>query len=172
MHKTERFPSVIQNAKMNIDLITKYNNYDLINAKETFNAQASNLFKNGGISEEAFAISTYGSQENNKINKAKSQRTLFHKGLTEVDVDEKIVNRNKKGLTVTGNFGYDDKLLLIKAGVMLNQEEEMNEDTMIKKQFSTGLKINSNIFSSNILGEERKQLTILEERSNYKKEST
>ena len=172
LHKTERFPSVIQNAKINIDLITKYNNYDLINAKETFNAQASNLFKNGGISEEAFAISTYGSQENNKINKAKSQRTLFHKGLTEVDVDEKIVNRNKKGLTVTGNFGYDDKLLLIKAGVMLNQEEEMNEDTMIKKQFSTGLKINSNIFSSNILGEERKQLAILEERSNYKKEST
>ena len=172
LHKTERLPSVIQNAKMNIDLITKYNNYDLINAKDTFNAQASNLFKNGGISEEAFAISTHGSQENNKINKAKSQRTLFHKGLTEVDVDEKIVNRNKKGLTVTGNFGYDDKLLLIKAGVMLNQEEEMNEDTMIKKQFSTGLKINSNIFSSNILGEERKQLTILEEGSNYKKEST
>jgi hypothetical protein len=94
------------------------------------------------------------------------EKISFH--LSESHKDKRILEFEEHIASIYQN----DKLLLIKAGVMLNQEEEMNEDTMIKKQFSTGLKINSNIFSSNILGEERKQLTILEEGSNYKKEST
>ena len=159
LNNSEAFPLIIQNAKTSIELITKYNNFGLLNAKDSLSLQASNLFKNGVISEEAFVISAYDSDNNkgNKITKAKSQRTLFHKGLTEVEVEKDRGSKSKKGLTIGYNINHDDKLLLSKIGGF-QQEDDMNGDTMIKKQFSTGLKVTSN------LGEgDKKRLAILEE---------
>ena len=159
LNNSEAFPLIIQNAKTSIELITKYNNFGLLNAKDSFSVQASNLFKNGVISEEAFVISAHDSEYNrNKITKAKSQRTMFHKGLTEVEVAKERGSKSKKGLTVGYNINHDDKLLLSKIGGF-QQEDDMNGDTMIKKQFSTGLKVTSNLGGIN----DKKRLAILEE---------
>ena len=159
LNNSETFPLIIQNAKTSIELITKYNNFGLLNAKDSFSLQASNLFKNGVISEEAFVISAHDSEYNkNKITKAKSQRTMYHKGLTEVEVAKDRGSKSKKGLTVGYNINHDDKLLLSKIGGF-KQEDDMNGDTMIKKQFSTGLKATSNLGGIN----DKKRLAILEE---------
>ena len=159
LNNSETFPLIIQNAKTSIELITKYNNFGLLNAKDSFSLQASNLFKNGVISEEAFVISAHDSEYNkNKITKAKSQRTMYHKGLTEVEVAKDRGSKSKKGLTVGYNINHDDKLLLSKIGGF-KQEDDMNGDTMIKKQFSTGLKVTSNLGGVN----DKKRLAILEE---------
>ena len=159
LNNSETFPLIIQNAKTSIELITKYNNFGLLNAKDSFSLQASNLFKNGVISEEAFVISAHDSEYNkNKITKAKSQRTMYHKGLTEVEVAKDRGSKSKKGLTIGYNINHDDKLLLSKIGGF-KQEDDMNGDTMIKKQFSTGLKATSNLGGIN----DKKRLAILEE---------
>ena len=142
----DELPLMIQNARKSIELITKFNNYSLLNDKETHSGRASHLFKNGVINEEAFVISANDSSDhkNNKIKKCKSQRAMFHKGISDVTVDGKGIPGGKKGLTVSAKSDYNDKLLLSKVGLFLN-DDDMNGDTTVIKQFSTKLKMNSNI---------------------------
>ena len=144
--RNDELPIMIQNARKSIELITRFNNYSLLNAKETHSGKASHLFKNGVISEEAFVISAHDSSvyKDNKIKKCKSQRAMFHKGISDVTVDGKGIPGGKKGLTVSAKSDYNDKLLLSKVGLFLN-DDDMNGDTTVIKQFSTRLKMNSNI---------------------------